>query len=130
MRAYSITATAHRRRLRTRTPHLGAVWPGLGHTRDRAVAGFRLARRVHQLAPTGGFVAGLRGEAARVAAVGGEMEPFFLAQALVEHGALSSFSAGLDAARNELSIFVESLDATKLLIGLGIIAFVMILWRR
>ncbi len=59
------------------------------------------------------------------------MQTFILAQALTEHATLTStISTGFGDARYHLGAFVESLDATKVLIGLGVIVLIMVLWRR
>lgn len=59
------------------------------------------------------------------------MQTFVLAQAVVEHAALSSVSTGIADARYQLGVFVESLDATRVLIGLGVVAVVMFFfWRK
>ncbi len=58
------------------------------------------------------------------------MQTFLLGQAVLEHAALSSISTTVGSARYQLGVFVESLDTTKLLIGIGFVVLVMVLWRR
>ena len=70
----------------------------------------------------------------RVAASGRDMQTFVLAQAVIEHSTLSSMSTsvstGIGDVRYQLGALVESLDATKILIGLGIVVLIMVFWRR
>jgi len=62
------------------------------------------------------------------------MQTFVLAQAVIEHSTLSSMSTsvstGIGDVRYQLGALVESLDATKILIGLGIVVLIMVFWRR
>jgi hypothetical protein len=68
--------------------------------------------------------------ARRAAAPGRDMQTFLLAQAVLEHAALSAISTVVSDARYELSVFADSVDATKIVIGLGLVVLIGFLWRR
>ncbi len=58
------------------------------------------------------------------------MQTFVLAQALVEHSALSSMTTGIGNAFYEMRVFVEGVNTTQLVIGVAIVLALAFWWRR
>ncbi len=58
------------------------------------------------------------------------MQTFVLAQALVEHSALSSMTTGIGNAFYELSVFFDGLSTTQIVVvGIAVVA-VLVFWLR
>jgi hypothetical protein len=56
--------------------------------------------------------------------------PMFVAQAMVEKGALDGMAAGLTAARDRIEIYVGEGNAVFVVVGAIVLVLLVLMWRR